>query len=273
MQYDPIKRVLGNFFNRTATLRILFYRLLDLLLLRAWHVHRELRQIAAQYPTDAKVLDAGFGFGQYTYFLVRLRPGWSVLGLDLKEEQVEDCNRFFSKLGVNNVRFEVADLTQIDFSDQFHLVLCVDVMEHIEQDRLVFSHFHKAIKQGGTLLISTPSDLGGSDVHHPHDPDQSAKGFIDEHVRDGYGMEELREKLLTAGFSQVNIRYQYGKPGRIAWKLSMKYPIIMLNTSKLFFLILPIYYLLIFPVCLLLNFADVLIKHQTGTGLIARAVK
>ena len=43
MQYDPIKRTLGEFFNRASWMRKLFYKLLDLLLLRTWHVHRELR--------------------------------------------------------------------------------------------------------------------------------------------------------------------------------------------------------------------------------------
>ena len=43
MQYDPVKRQLGSVFKRSPFLRRLFYRLLDLLLLRAWHVHRELR--------------------------------------------------------------------------------------------------------------------------------------------------------------------------------------------------------------------------------------
>ncbi len=273
MQYDPIKRSLGSFFNRSARSRIFFYRLLDLLLLRAWHIHRELRRIAPQYPNDAQVLDAGFGFGQYSHFMHRIRRQWNILGLDLKKEQVDDCNRFFSGLGIENVKFEIADLAEIDFHDRFHLVLCVDVMEHIEPDRLVFRNFHKAMRKGGTLLISTPSDQGGSDVHEHHSDEEGARGFIDEHVRDGYGLEELRQKLLEAGFSKVDVRYQYGLSGRISWKLSMKYPIIMLNASRWFFLVLPVYYLLVFPLCLLLNAVDVRMKHGTGTGLIAKAVK
>ena len=44
MQYDPIKRSLGKVFNQTPVLRKLFYQLLDLLLLRAWHIRKELRQ-------------------------------------------------------------------------------------------------------------------------------------------------------------------------------------------------------------------------------------
>lgn len=273
MQYDPIKRSLGNFFNRSVGLRRLFYRLLDLLLLRAWHIHRDLSRISKHYPPEAQVLDAGSGFGQYTYYMYRRNPGWNILGLDVKQEQVDDCNRFFSRMGADKVHFEAADLTQMDLTNRFHLVLCVDVMEHIENDRLVFNHFYKAMLPGGTLLISTPSDRGGSDVHEHHHAGEGAKGFIDEHVRDGYGLHELSEKLLAAGFSRVNVRYQYGPPGRLAWKLSMKYPVIMLNTSRLFFMVLPFYYVLVFPFCLLLNAADVRMKHTTGTGLIACAEK
>ena len=44
MQYDPVKRRLGVVFNRTPFLRKVFYNLLDLLLLRAWHIQRELRE-------------------------------------------------------------------------------------------------------------------------------------------------------------------------------------------------------------------------------------
>ena len=46
MQYDPVKRSLGNVFKRTPSLRILFYKMLDLLLLRSWHIHKELKILA-----------------------------------------------------------------------------------------------------------------------------------------------------------------------------------------------------------------------------------
>ena len=43
MQYDPIKKVLGHLFNKTPFLRVIFYKLLDILLLRTWHVKKEIR--------------------------------------------------------------------------------------------------------------------------------------------------------------------------------------------------------------------------------------
>jgi len=53
----------------------------------------------------------------------------------------------------------------------------------------------------------------------------------------------------------------------------MKYPILMLNVSKLFLIVLPVYYLIFFPLCLILNCLDVHRKHRTGTGLIVKAWK
>src|SRR5664279_2906048 len=119
------------------------------------------------------------------------------------------------------------------------------------------------------LLISTPSDKGGSDVHD-HGVEAS---FIDEHVRDGYNIDGIQEKLKRAGFSKTTARYDYGKSGQIGWRLSMKYPILMLNTSKLFFILLPFYYLITFPFALIFNWIDVMKPHKTGTGLIVIAYK
>ena len=75
------------------------------------------------------------------------------------------------------------------------------------------------------------------------------------------------------GFSRVEARYQYGAPGKISWRISMKYPILLLGVSKLFFIIIPFYYLVAYPIAYLLNWMDVSMKHPTGTGLIVKAWK
>jgi SAM-dependent methyltransferase len=269
MQYDPIKHTLGNLFNRTPFLRKLFYRLLDLLLLRSWHIRRELRLLEREGFQPLQIADAGSGFGQYVYYLSKRYPGAQITGLDIKQEQVEDCNRFFAAIHRDKqVSFRYADLTELETREAWDLVLSVDVMEHIEEDRTVFRHLYNGLKPGGVLLISTPSDQGGSDVHHEHDT-----SFIDEHVRDGYGIPEIEGKLREAGFSDIRTRYSYGGPGKISWKLSMKFPIVLANISRIFLLVLPVYYLVVYPICYLLNWADVRGIHKTGTGLIVKCKK
>ncbi|MBN1340904.1 MAG: class I SAM-dependent methyltransferase [Bacteroidales bacterium] len=268
VEYDPIKRRLGSVFNKSVCLRKLFYRLLDLLLLRTWHVKKEIRRWASDHPGERKILDAGSGFGQYMYYLSKLNNDWVIDGVDVKQEQIDDCNAFFERADIRNVSFQYADLTRFVRENTFDFILSVDVMEHIEEDRSVFANFHRSLKPGGMLLISTPSDQGGSDVHsHDHD------SFIDEHVRDGYSITEIGEKLTSAGFSSVDARYSYGRPGKISWLFSMKIPLVLLNFSRAFYILLPFYYVVVFPFAMALNFLDVRQKHTTGTGLIVRACK
>ncbi len=269
MQYDPVKRSLGNVFNKALWLRKLFYHLLDLLLLRAWYIKREFRKIFQRTGDSVSILDAGCGYGQYDYYMSSRISNAKILGVDVKQEQIDDCNQFFQKIGRGErVSFQYADLTDFVREDEYDMILSVDVMEHIQEDGKVFLNFAKSLKKGGTLLISTPSDQGGSDVH-----DEGEHSFIDEHVRDGYNIDDIRRKLAEAGFSEVEARYSYGTPGSIAWTLSMKWPITMLNKSKLFFILLIPYYWIFYPWCFLLNWIDTLSTHSKGTGLIVKAIK
>jgi SAM-dependent methyltransferase len=269
MQYEPIKRSLGRFFAGSLFLRKTLYFLLDLLLLRTWHVKKALRKIAQQFPEEAFVLDAGSGFGQYSWRMSRMNKRWRINAVDINKEQIDDCNAFFRKTGLSDrVVFRTGDLTTLNEVNCYNLILSVDVMEHIEEDVLVFKNFYKSLKSNGILLISTPSDKGGSDVHG-----STEESFIDEHVRDGYSIKDITGKLESAGFKTIEAGYTYGKPGNISWRLSMKYPIRMLNTSYFFFLLLPFYYLIFFPVSIILNIFDLRLNHKTGTGLLITARK
>jgi SAM-dependent methyltransferase len=269
MQYEPIKRSLGRFFAGSLFMRKTLFFLLDLLLLRTWHIKKALRKITRQFPGDAFVLDAGSGFGQYTWRMSKMNSLWNIMAIDINSEQITDCREFFEKAGLSErVIFRTGDLTALSDTDKYNIVLSVDVMEHIEEDVLVFTNFFKSLKKNGILLISTPSDKGGSDVHN-----EQEESFIDEHVRDGYSIEEITKKLSLAGFRNIETMYTYGKPGNISWRLSMKYPVKMLNISYLFFIILPFYYLICFPVSILLNLLDISLTHKAGTGLLVTAIK
>lgn len=272
MQYDPIKRSLGKFFNSAPILRITFYKMLDLLFLRAWYVNNELRKLAAEKNGPINILDAGSGYGQYSYRMAKLFPKAQILGLEVKTEQIEDCNNFFSQQGfADRVKFGYADLTNFESNQKYDLIISIDVMEHIEDDISVLKNFNKVLKDDGLLLINTPSDAGDHDEEE-HEHDASAS-FVDEHVRDGYNIEDIKEKLKLAGFSKVDAKFTYGKPGRLAWKLSMKWPIIILNVSKLFFILLPFYYIIAYPISAILNYIDTKGTHSVGNVLMVKARK
>ena len=133
------------------------------------------------------ILDAGSGYGQYTYYMSGMSAKWQILAVDVKEEQIADSNHFFKQIGRGNrVKFAVADLVTFRHGNTYDLALSVDVMEHILEDVAVFKNINASLRPGGMLLISTPSDQGGSDVHGDEE-----SSFIEEHVRDGYNINEI----------------------------------------------------------------------------------
>jgi SAM-dependent methyltransferase len=269
MRYEPLKRSLGRFFSGPLFMRKFLYFILDLLLLRTWHVNKALRKIRKELPDQANILDAGSGFGQYEWRMGRMNKHWKIKAVDIDKEHVEDCTLFFGKAGMSErVSFSVADLTTFSDPESYDLILSVDVMEHIREDETVFHNFHKSLNNNGILLISTPSDKGGSGVHGDED-----KSFIGEHVRNGYSIQEITGKLAASGFNSIEALFTYGKPGNISWHLLMKYPVRMINASKLFLILLPFYYAVVFPVSMILNIFDLRLTHKKGTGLLVRARK
>lgn len=269
MQYDDIKLRLGNIFNRNTLTRRCFYWLLDLLLLRAWHIHKEIRRWARESVSkQAHILDAGAGFGQHSYYLSRFSDKWSIYAVDIKQEQICDCNSFFYNQGINNVFFQTQDLTELDKAETFDLILSVDVLTYIEDDVQVMKNFHRALKPDGMVLLCSPSLQAGTAAF-----DGRQRANYEGRVRNGYGKKELREKLTQAGFSKIAMRYIYGKAGKISWKLSLKYPMAMLDISQYFAYLLPFYYLLTYPACYALNWLDMRWNHKKGMGLLVKAWK
>lgn len=268
MHYDPIKNVIGDVAKKTPALRKIFYWILGVMFLRTWYVKRALRELLSGKKEPFALFDAGSGFGQYSYFIAKKFPHASIHAIDVKEDYIADCKEFFAKAGITNVNFGVEDLTVPTHSNKFDFILSVDVMEHIENDRQVFKNFYTALKDKGTVLINTPSNLGGSDADS--DSDES---FIGEHARNGYGADEITEKLTSAGFTSVSVRYAYGPIGSISWRFAIKYPMLMLNASKAFFIVLPFYYILTLWFSLLLMWIDFQSNNKTGTGLLVVAEK
>ncbi|HBE40364.1 MAG TPA: methyltransferase type 11 [Bacteroidales bacterium] len=269
MQYEPVKRSVGRFFSGPLFMRIFLYRLLDLLLLRTWHIKKALRNLISELPDNSEILDSGSGFGQYTWRMSGMNKTWKLTGVDIDTDQVEDCTRFFKRAGISGrVNFLVADLTTYTDPGKFNLIISVDVMEHISDDVTVFRNFFSSLKENGILIISTPSDKGGSGAQSHKD-----ESFIGEHVRNGYSIADIKDKLCSAGFINIDVKYTYGTPGNISWLISMKYPVMLLNISLIFALFLPFYYLIVFPVALILNILDLRLSHKKGSGLIVTARK
>lgn len=267
MQYDPVKDRFGTLVAGRPLMMRLFFAALQLMFLRAWYVRRELRRRLENRSGPVRVLDAGAGFGQFSYWILRNFSGVRLHAVDVKEDYLREAENLMRSTGLDSrATFGVDDLTRLRTTGPYDLVLSVDVMEHIEEDVEVFRNFNRVLRPGGVVIINTPSDQGGSDVSGGDD-----ESFISEHVRDGYAVDELRAKLESAGLEVERIDYTYGHWGSVAWRISIKWPMQLLNASWLFVVLLPLYYVPVLPVAMVLNALDVSSHVDSGTGLIAVA--
>lgn len=265
MDYDPIKDRMGAVARRSPLLHRAFFRTLDTVFLRAWYVHRVLRRLLRALPQRRiDVLDAGTGFGQYTYWLLKSDPRVHVTSVDVKKDYLEMVAGLLAKARLaDRAVLRVQDLTApMTEQEAFDLVLSVDVMEHIEDDEAVFRNIVRVLRPGGHVVINTPSDQGGSDA------ERSGESFIGEHVREGYAPEELARKLQSAGLEVVEWTYTYGRYGSAAWRLLVRHPITLLNRSLLFAPLLVPYYAVAGPAGIALNAADLRARKPRGTGLL-----
>ena len=54
-----------------------------------------------------------------TWRMSRMNTRWKIKAVDINSEQIEDCNRFFTKTGLSDrVTFETGDLTALTESEQ-----------------------------------------------------------------------------------------------------------------------------------------------------------
>ncbi|MGM0547090.1 MAG: class I SAM-dependent methyltransferase [Bacteroidota bacterium] len=268
--YDPVKDRFANIIRRFRFLRTLFYNILDLFFLRSWYIRKILREYGSEFDRNGswRLLDAGSGFGQYDRFILREFQNVQVKAVDVKDDYLADSQQYFQKeIKEGRIRFEEEDLLEIDYEGAFDFSICVDVLEHIEEDEKVMHNIFRSLDKGGYFLIHSPSIYSEEDA----DGDES---FVDEHARAGYSKEDITQKLENAGFTVTDVAYTYGDKGHFAWELIIKYPMLWLNKINLWALpVMAIYYVPVLPAALVLMALDIREENKWGAGIYALAQK
>ena len=94
------------------------------------------------------------------------------------------------------------DITEIPFTpESFDAIICIHVLEHVENDRKAIDELFRVLKPGGWALISVPIDFDRETYEDPSivAPEERKKHFGEEqHVR-VYGFD-FPDRLRTCGF-------------------------------------------------------------------------
>jgi 2-polyprenyl-3-methyl-5-hydroxy-6-metoxy-1,4-benzoquinol methylase len=250
--------------------RRLGYRLLGELhipgRLRSWFIIRALRRLGFWDRRPRTLYDAGGGEGAFAVHVARRFPSWRVVIADNEAKTIERALRIKRALGLRNLEVRDVDLREPGEENTYDIVICADVLEHIEEDDRVVKHLGHALKPGGVLLITSPS------VPQPrHLPlvawRERRIGFHPSdygHVRDGYSEERLRALFDDAGLSVESVRRTFGPAGTLMFDLFF---VTGDNRPN------PLVYLALFPAYMLLAAADVRLPARNGAAVLGIARK
>ncbi|MDD2331933.1 MAG: methyltransferase domain-containing protein [Candidatus Cloacimonetes bacterium] len=260
MQYEPIKDRMAALIDRYPFLRRAFFRALDTILLRQKYVKRAIQRYFTKY-SNLRYYDAGAGFCQYSWFVLKHYPLSQVHAADLKTEYLSSFANSLPEALHERFSYDQGDLQIYEPPNQYSLITAIDILEHIPDDVATLKHFYDCMQERGLLIISSPSDL-----------DEAAR-FTAEHVRPGYNKKELEQKVANAGFKILESHFSYGFWGSLAWKMMIRKSLSSYGKNPLMFPLLLMYFLAVLPIGLLMMQLDLLLPKSHGTGLILIARK
>ena len=138
------------------------------------------------------LVELGCGSGWMTRFAAR--HGVHAEGYDISPEMIEIAREQAAAEGLE-VRFEAADMEQLDLGHRFDTCLLYDALHHSPRADLVLASAHRALKPGGRLLLAEPNwkqRFQGRDA--------SAEYGVSEL---GYSPRRLKRLLREAGFTDI----------------------------------------------------------------------
>lgn len=174
-------------------------------------LHRYNRWIFSAFKPflGQRVMEIGAGIGNMTKFLIDREL---VIATDAEPKYLSFLRETFAHY--TRFKIEFLDISSPAFepfrSFKIDSVLCLNVLEHLEEDGLALRNIFELLDPGGRLFLSAPCHrwlYGTLDRHLGH------------HRR--YGKDELRRKLENAGFQLVFLKY-FNRAGILGWFLNGK---------------------------------------------------
>lgn len=150
---------------------------------------------AMKSPKDAKILDAGCGYGIYSLTLAQY--GYkNINSIDIEKVRIDNINNTLKELGEyrDSIKTHQGSLTKLPFEDNiFDTIICSEVIEHIADHESAIKELSRVLKKGGKLILTVP--------YNSKNNQRIYKMF--GHERPGY-----TENDLANAFSPYNIKIQ-----------------------------------------------------------------
>lgn len=154
------------------------------------------------------ILDAGSGEGAPLALVQARRFNKSqFVAIDLYQETPSKQHLFIPP----NITFVKSDLFKYSAKNQYDIIVCLDVLEHIDNYKKILSLFNEWIKPNGKLILHVPSApliryLTKNNLPHKSNKKQR---LGDYHVREGFHFEKILRDIENVGFKVIYSRYTF----------------------------------------------------------------
>ncbi len=164
--------------------------------------HRHVMSALGTLEPRSRVLDAGCGDGRLAVEFARRNPDSRVVGIDDDEASLARAVRAGSS--IPNLEFRLHPIGGTSLRQQFDIVVCIDVLEHIADDEAAVAWLAEHLTPGGSLLLHVPAS---PQRHWVQSVERELRADIearrDPHVRQGYASGELTRLLHANGLEPV----------------------------------------------------------------------
>lgn len=244
-----------------------------LLHLRNWHINTAVYKKLNQFNDDFRLLDAGVGEGQFLIPLAKNFPNSLFTGIDKLASHELFCSTYAKRCKHQNVHFLTQELEVFKSDYTYDSIICIGVLQYIQNDALVVKNFYQQLNHGGFFLLYVP-------VHNrsilPFYRFLSEKLANYETIQDRqriYNKLQIETMLFEIGFNIEEQQDTYGFFGIISNELINTYFMIFNKSHIVLRVLVTIVFILIYPLILLFMIFDYLLPKSTGNGLLIVARK
>ena len=151
--------------------------------------------LRAKLPIGAEVLDVGCGNGVISRSLGE--KGFNVQGVDVSEKAIEKAK---SLNMFSNVKFDVVSAEQLVANgQQYHAVICSEVLEHLNEPTKLLTVLHEILKDNGVLIVTVPNGKGPREV-------LVTKPVITLQKKNNWAWKALQKIKKTFGYSGTTVQ-------------------------------------------------------------------
>ncbi len=107
-----------------------------------------------QFPPDARILEVGFGYGNFASWASRQVPEGSVVAVDIDPEMLQWAHENYPAQDYPNLEFRLGDALSLDFeAEPFDYAMSNACLHYLDHPGKAFAPMARHLKPGGRLCV------------------------------------------------------------------------------------------------------------------------